>query len=202
MIDYENLYKTVTSGLEKYLGCTVRRSNQNKKPPAYPYVSYTITTLMSENKGTYGEYDDGFDRKQVTQTWSISALSDKNEESITLACKAREWLDHVGTVFLNDNNVYVQSVGSITNRDNILTIEYEYKNGFDVVFTLFDVVENPNAEAGYIETVSINGEIVEHKPTTEELLEEELNEAVSIIQTQTDALSRLSKRLEGVNSNE
>lgn len=202
MIDYENLYKTVTSGLEKYLSCTVRRSNQNKKPPAYPYVNYTVTTLKSEKKGSYGAYDDGYDRKQVTQTWSITALSDKNEESIKLACKAHEWLDHVGTVFLNDNNVYVQSVGSITNRDTILTIEYEYRNGFDVVFTLFDVLENPNAEAGYIETVSINGEIVESKPTKEEALQQELDEANRIIQDQTNALRKISKRLEGVNSDE
>lgn len=202
MIDFESLRKTVTSGLEKYLGCTVRRSNQNKKPPAYPYVSYTVTAPKNVKKGSYGVYEDGFNRKSVTQTWSISVLSDNNDESVELAFKANEWLDHVGTTYLYDNNVRVQSVGSITNRDNVLTIEYEYKNGFDVVFSLEDVVKNPDEEAGYIEKISINGQVVEYKPSAEEILQEELDEANRIIQDQTNALTRLSKRLEGVDSGE
>jgi hypothetical protein len=77
-----------------------------------------------------------------------------------LAVKAREWLDHVGRTYLNDNNVAVQSVGGITNRDNLLTVGYEYRNGFDVVFNLFDVVDNPIAESGYIETITLNGETI------------------------------------------
>ena len=201
-IDYENLRTTVAKGLKEYLKCPVIRSNQNKEPPAYPYVSYTITTLMSENKGTYGVYEDGKDRKPFKQIWSITVQSDDDTESVDLAVKAHQWLDHIGRVYLNDNNVYVQSVGGISNRDNILTVEYEYRKGFDVVFELFNVVDNPIAESGYIETVDINGEVVEKQATKEELLEEELNEAVNIIETQTNALSRLSKRLEGVSANE
>ena len=48
MIDYEGLRQIVAKGLKNYLGCPVIRSNQNKKPPAYPYVLYTITTLKSQ----------------------------------------------------------------------------------------------------------------------------------------------------------
>lgn len=198
MIDYENLKNTVTSGLEKYCGCIVRRSNQNSPLPSYPYLSYTITTFMSANKGTYGVYADGKDRKQVTQTWSITAISGNDAESKMLANKARQWLEHIGSTYLNDNNVYVQSVGGITNRDNLLTTEYEYRNGFDVFFNVFDVVDNPIEEIGYIETAKINGEVVKERKSTEELLKE----AENIIDIQNDALSRLNKRLEGVNSNE
>lgn len=152
MIDYENIRLVVAKGLKEYLKCPVIRSNQNAEPPPYPYVSYTITTLMSENKGTYGEYTDGKDRKAVTQTWSITALSDDNAQSVTLANKAREWLDHVGTISLNDNHIIVQSVGSITNRDSIITIEYEYRNGFDAVFWLYDEIESSKTNTEYIET--------------------------------------------------
>lgn len=157
IIDYDGLREVVVKGLKKYLNCPVIRSNQNDEPPKYPYVSYTITTVKSANKGTYGVYEDGKDRKPVKQIWSVTALSNDNTQSVTLACKASEWLDHVGTVYLNDNNVYVQSVGSVTNRDNFITIGYEYRNGFDVTFELFDVVDNPIAESGYIETVDIDG---------------------------------------------
>ena len=153
MIDNENLRLKVVKGLKDYLQAPVIRGNQNAEPPDYPYVVYTVTTLSSENKGTYGEYDDGIDRKPVTQTWSISALSDNENEALTLAGKARDWLDHVGSVYLSDNHIIVQSVTNVTSRDNILTIEYEYKKGFDVVFWLLDEIQNPIDIIGAIETV-------------------------------------------------
>lgn len=172
MIDYESMRKTVVSGLKSYLQTPVIRANQNESPPTYPFVSYTITTLESENKGTWQEHDDGTDRKPVTQIWSISALSNDNSESVALASIAREWLDRSGTVYLNDNNVIVQSTGSITNRDNFLTVEYEHKNGFDVVFWLYDEVKKP--DNGYIEEVTI-GENTQHATDYNEMLEKRLD---------------------------
>lgn len=157
MIDYENLRKTVVKGLKEYLKCPIIRSNQNAEPPIYPYLSYTIITPMSENNGTYGEYDDGKARKSVTQTWSITVQSDDNDESLNLANKAKEWLDYAGTTFLNDNNVVVQSVSNVSNRDNIISIEYEYKNGFDVFFNVSDEVTSNIETVENIENVSING---------------------------------------------
>lgn len=158
MIDYENMRVAIATGLKTYLNCPVIRSNQNKKPPSYPYISYTITTLMSENKGTYGEYKDGTARKPVTQTWSITALSDNDVECVKLANKAREYFDYAGTVALNDRGVIVQSVGGITNRDNVLTVEYEYRKGFDVVFWLFDEVEIGTEVIETVDIKEIGGE--------------------------------------------
>lgn len=154
MIDYDNMRRTIVKGLKTYLDCPVVRNNQNADPPAYPYVSYTITTLVRANNGTYGEYSDGVFRKPTVQTWSITAQSDDNAESVSLISKAREWFDRAGTLYLNDNNVIVQSVGSITNRDNVLTVGYEYKNGFDVDFWLYETVGNTDSEI--IETADIS----------------------------------------------
>lgn len=155
LIDVDKLRQVVVSGLIEYLGCTVKRTNQNEKPPAYPYVSYTITTLASANKGTYEEHEDGTTRKLLKQTWSITAQSDKDSESVNLALKAREWLDYSGRVYLRSNGVVVQSVTDITNRDNVLTVEYEYKNGFDVVFYLFDETENNINKSGVVEDLGL-----------------------------------------------
>ena len=171
MIDYDGIRKAVVKGLKEYLGCPVVRANQNENMPEYPFIAYTITTLMSANNGTYGEYEDGTLRKSVTQTWSISALSDDSTKSVTLAVKAREWLDRVGKLYLTENNVIVQSIGGITNRDNFLTVEYEYKNGFDVVFWLFDEINGESIDEGRIETVGIGDMSVETPPTVEELNE-------------------------------
>ena len=195
MVNYENLRSTVVKGLRAYLGCPVIRNNQNAEPPPYPYLSYTVTTLMSENKGTYGKYDDGFARKPVISIWSITAQSDDNIESVTLANKAREWLDYVGTVALNDNEVIVQSVGAVTNRDNVLSVEYEYKNGFDVSFWLYDEIQEPETE-----TI----EIIEFGEDWGKRLENRLDGVAQkeywISQTQEDeALAALlEKRLNGV----
>lgn len=166
MIDYENIRLVIAKGLKEYLKCPVIRSNQNSEPPAYPFVSYTITTLMSENKGTYGEYEDGTARKPFTQVWSISALSNDNAESVMLACKAREWFDKIGTTYLNDNDVIVQSVGSVTNRDNVISVEYEYKNGFDIELWLYDTAKSSIEDTGMIEEVEIkmNDEYIPVEP--------------------------------------
>ena len=163
MIDCETMRTVIASGLKDYLGCPVIRSNQNQEPPKYPYLSYTITTLMSENKGTYGVYNDGYDRQARIQTWSITVQSDNNSECVDLVCKAHEWLDRVGTTYLNDNNVIVQSVGSITNRDNFLTTEYEYRNGFDVDFWLLDTVKSivSGEDSETIETYELNTKVEE-----------------------------------------
>ena len=170
MIDYEGICLKVAKSLKDYCGIPVVQSNQNEEPPFDTYLSYTVTTPASGNKGTYGVYKDGIDRKAVTQTWSVSSVSSDNLKSVVNACKAREWLDHVGTTALNDIGVIVQSVGSVTNRDNFLTVEYEYKNGFDVVFWLMDETENTEAQDGYIESVDLNNTIgIEKEVTVEEL---------------------------------
>lgn len=156
MIDNENLRLTVCKGLKEYLGIPVIRSSQNAEPPEYPYLSYTVTTLESANHGTWGVYRDGTDRIPVTQVWSITVQSDNERESTELAIKAREYLDHRGTRYLNDHDVIVQRVSDITNRDNLITIDYEYRNGFDVVFYMFDEAVNTIDETGVIEKGVLN----------------------------------------------
>ena len=196
MIDYEGTRKAVVKGLKAYLGVPVVRTNQSAEMPKYPFVSYTVTTLMSENKGTYGEYEDGYARKPVTSIWSITAQSKDNAESVNLAVKAREWLDFVGTLELNDSNVIVQSVGSVTNRDNVLTVGYEYKNGFDVVFWLFDEVENPNGR----QTIEVMAFGDDSNARLENRLDGVSDSTYGLTQAEEDAAlnDALSKRLDGV----
>lgn len=141
MVDIELLRTVVVKGLREYIGCPVIRSNQNAEPPDYPYAVYTITTVATENNGTYGEWEDGIARKGVNTVWSITVRSNDSVESVTLASKAREWLDYAGTTYLNDNGVIVQAVTSITNRDNVLTSDYEYANGFDCFFWGSDEID-------------------------------------------------------------
>lgn len=90
MIDTESIRLAVVAGLGVYCGVPVIRSNQNEAPPAYPYLVFTVITPETANNGTFGEYEDGIDRRPTTQLWSISAVADENAASLRLASKAKD----------------------------------------------------------------------------------------------------------------
>ena len=169
MIDMNKIRRAVITGLRDYLKIAVIRSNQTGEPPEYPYLSYTITTLMSENNGSYGDYEDGVKRKPFTQTWSITVQSADDAEAMYCIIAAKNWLEQYGRTYLSDNGVIIQSVGAISNRDNMLTIEYEYRKGFDFVLSLMDEVGEPTEYIGVIESVEVGNALIEPEPTEEEL---------------------------------
>lgn len=156
MIDLEKIRSVVSEGMSKYIGIPIIRGNQSKRAPSHPYGTYNITTIATANNGTWQQHEDGVDRLLVRSAWSFTFISDDWYQSILYANKAREWLTHSGRVLLADNGITVQSVTEINNRDNILTVEYERKNGFDVVFYVYDEAENPAAQNGYIESVEVD----------------------------------------------
>ena len=154
MIDYVRMRTVIFSGLSAYIGAPVIRGDQAAEAPHYPYMICNATTLASENRGTWQQHEDGIDRKLVRSIWSFTSLSDDYDESVSNAVKAREWLDHTGHVYLSDNGITVQSMTAINNRDNVLTVDYERKNGFDVVFYVYDEAGNPanSTDTGYIDS--------------------------------------------------
>lgn len=155
MIHYSNIREVVPKGLADYLKVPVIRGNQTSPAPAYPYLCYNVTTLATANNGTWQKHTDGIDRKLVRHIWSVTALASDHEQSVELAMGARNWIENVGRLYLKDNGITVQSVTQITNRDNVLSVGYEYKNGFDVIFYAFDEVEAPDAD-NFIETVDVS----------------------------------------------
>lgn len=151
MINLKLMRETIAQGLSEYLGIKVIRGNQTAPAPPYPYCSYNLTTPAGENHGTWQEHEDGIDRLMVKSTWSMSFLSGDFDESIEHALRAREWFTHSGRGWLSMHGIIVQSCTQITNRDNILTVEYERKNGFDVFFYVYDEVQNLSETVGIIE---------------------------------------------------
>lgn len=158
MLNTDNIRSTVVKNMREYLGCPVIHSEQNAPKPAFPFGRYKITTLATANNGTYGEYEDNKARKPVKQIWSFTFESDDYDEAVNFANKARSWIDYVGTTILNDNDVIVESVGAVGDRSNLLTVDYEYMQGFDVTFWAFDEIEMPEIEV--IESIDLSGEAV------------------------------------------
>lgn len=155
MIDLDNIREVIVTALNKHLGITVIRSNTTAPFPKYPFASYTIRTLLSNQPGTWGEYDDGKDRIPASQVWSITIQAKDSAESMSLTLKAYDFFCHCGRQILKDNNIVVSSVSEITNRDNTLTVGYEYKNGFDVTFSFMNETESTIENTGYISEADI-----------------------------------------------
>lgn len=123
-------------------------ANQVSPIPPYPYTSYTVITPMIANNGTYGAFVEEIDGKKVTihrkefqQVWSFTVQADDDAVSKSLAFKLYDFFDRVGTVTLNEAEIVVQRLGNITNRDNLISINYEYRNGLDVTFAFMNEVE-------------------------------------------------------------
>lgn len=157
MIPYSKMRAAIAKGLKDYLGVPVIRGNQTAPRPPYPFVAYNVTTIAGQNGGSWQEHEDA-DRKLVRSIWSITALSKDWDESVNLAIKARQWFEHTGRAALSDQGFTVQSTTDITNRDNILTVEYERMNGFDVFFYVYDEAERISDINGHIETADITRE--------------------------------------------
>lgn len=160
MIDYRGIEEIVVNGLSEYLGCQVIMANQSSPIPAYPYVAYTIITPLVARGGTYGY--DGVYKKQLNQIWSISVHSSDHTECSNKALSMYDYFEQSGQAYLSDNNISVIRVSNITNRDNLISSEYEYIQGLDVTIGLMHEIEDRHEIEGqeeYIANVTIPGKI-------------------------------------------
>lgn len=154
MVNFSTIRHVITSAIEAHIGKPVIRTNQDATPPEYPYIAYTITTLMRTNNGTYGEFIEEdkngaskkYYRKEFQQVWSFTACADDDLTSKELALQLYDFLDNIGALDLAEDGVVIQRIENITNRDNLLTNGYEYRNGFDVFFAFMNEIEGDNAD--------------------------------------------------------
>lgn len=156
MINQLEINKAIITGLENELSCPVIFANQTAKAPPYPYCSFTITSLQGKQKGTFGICEDGIYRREIFQTWSFTVQSGDDDEAMKLALKAHDFFTLRGKLELSDEGVVVQNVTQINNRDNLITIEYEHRYGFDVTFSLCSEVI---ADFGEIEEINLGGTV-------------------------------------------
>lgn len=154
MIDYEKIRNIIVNLLKEHTGVEVVLANQAAHIPKYPYISFTVTSPTIANTGTYGRYDDGFDRKPVKQVWSITAQAESTDEAAIIAQKAYDFFDRFHDV-LAEYEIVVVRLGTINNRDNFLTVNYEYRCGFDVTFGLMNEIGRLQLDEGEIETAEI-----------------------------------------------
>lgn len=161
MISFRQIEKVIVDSLQSWLkdkgyNCPVIMANQTVPTPEYPYIAYTITTPVVADMRGYSIAEDGTRYKPLVQIWSFTAQSSDDEEAFNVTMEAYDWFALSGNTLLSDNKIVVQRVGVVTNRDNLLSIGYEYRRGFDVEFLLIHEISKADSEqAGYIETANI-----------------------------------------------
>lgn len=159
MIDQKQINKVMINALKEVCGCEVIRANQSAMLPDYPFVSYNIVNPLISKNRSYAEYADRRE-KEITQVWSITVQSDTDAEALVIVMTARDWLEETGFLVLQDAGIAVRKVGEITNRDNLISIDYEYRKGFDFTLALINRIEIAREELeNYIEMAELKGEI-------------------------------------------
>lgn len=155
MIEQKIINVIITEGLREATGCEIVKSNLAGTPiPSYPYISFTI--LNSDTKK--GTYSVGVSGRYISvkQNWSFTVQGKDDDEAFRIALLAKDWLEETGRRQLGDQDVIVESVGAITNRDTFLTVDYEYRKGFDVVLSLMNIIKEQEKEI--IEQIEIKKE--------------------------------------------
>ena len=128
--------------LEEYSECTVVMSNQTSPMPEYPYISYTVTTPVHAENGTYC-FKNGVYYQEMLQTWSFTAQSDGCRKCREIGMRMYDFFARAGRAKLQKIGTAVSSLTDVMNRDNYLTIQYEYRCGLDVTFRMMHVVDVP-----------------------------------------------------------
>ena len=86
--------------------------------------------------------------------YSFTVQSDDDVEALIHAISIKDFFEESKRQELADIGLIVSDVGGITPRDNMLTIEYEYRKGLDVTLSLNNVMES--ADVGVISNATIN----------------------------------------------
>ena len=164
MMDVKSLQREMLRLLEDYTGCKVVQANTTKQMPNYPYISYSILNVDTR-KGTYSAHTgtkivEGIETPvnmlsmPASIKYSFTVQSDDDVEALIHSISIKDFFEESKRQELADIGLIVSDVGGITPRDNMLTIEYEYRKGLDVTLSLNNVMES--ADVGVISDATIN----------------------------------------------
>lgn len=164
LIPQAQIQETMLSLLEEYTGCTCVPSNTTEHIPAYPYISFSIINT-SVQKGTYAAVTEERDGKTVQvlykpllQKWSFTVQSDNDAEAQEVAMQIVDFFAEAKRKLLEEKGIIVAEVGAITPRDNLLTIEYEYRKGLDITLRFNNVIETEITET--VDRLTLNNDIL------------------------------------------
>ena len=160
MIDVDKIRQAVVCGLRDTLGAPVIRSNTTQALPKLPFCSYTIQSLLENSNGAWQRIGNGIDRIPARQVWSVTVNAEKYITCATLAILAHDFFSKSGILVLKDNGIVVENVGKITPRDTLITVDYEYRQGFDVQLGFMNTREYDTEDV--IQSAEIGGKVIKN----------------------------------------
>ena len=158
-MDYQVIRNTIISRLHKALGMPVILSDQTGERPAFPFVSYTVTSPYLPLGGPIKTIltADGMPYElttyQIEIVFSFTAHDAAADGAITTALKMVDYYQRTAQTELASAGIVIVNVSDVQNRDQILVMEYERRSGLDVRFRVIDQTIGP---AEIIETADIH----------------------------------------------
>ncbi|ALS27193.1 hypothetical protein IJ21_17920 [Paenibacillus sp. 32O-W] len=162
MIDYAAIRTAIVQRLKSALGISIIMGDQTGQQPAYPFVTYKMTSPYLETSPhgveSVTDISGGIKRsrkKQVELVFSFTAHAKNPDEAYQKCYEIIDYFDFSGRDALRDAGIVVVGVSNAQNRDVFLTIEYERRVGVDVRFRVVDSSEVTEIGSGYIEKADI-----------------------------------------------
>ena len=151
-------------------GIDLHPANSMRAKPAYPYLTYNITTAYIpqpftkvEEKELIPSNDSRFEHdvahreyEQAQMTISISSYSKDESEAINACKETLDFFRNVGYEKLADIGLIVVEVSTMQNRTVNIVDHYEFRYGFDVRLRFIDKTE---VRLDTIETFNLKGDI-------------------------------------------
>lgn len=169
-MNYSEIRNSIVKGLHDYLQYPVVPTDNNKKKPDYPFVSYKFTTLY-KSQGSHNltvevipsvdpNFEDDIEvtrQEQPQMIISIASYSLDEVEAYELALKVKDWFTFHGYDYLKANNIIVVSTSTLQDRTILIVDNYEKKAGFDITLR---IVSEQKKIITTIETIETEGSII------------------------------------------
>ena len=151
-----NVRNTIVAKLYNAVNKPIIPNTNTQNRPAYPFIDYSITSLIGDKSDGYHIYTDEpqpEDGEEVLTniintshynhniSFSFNAYSDDESESYQLIKQAWDWFKHQGVQTLSYEKIAVVDVLDIQNRTILAVDEYEKRYGFDVIIRYAESVE-------------------------------------------------------------
>lgn len=170
-MDYRKIRNSIVKGLQRDFNVPIVPTDDIKKKPKYPYISYKFTTLKI-SQGSHNLYndivpsrDDRFQydvehtrTEQPKMVISISTYSTDDVESYQLALDIESWFKFHGYNFLKENGIVVVNTSNIQDRTIQIVDNYEKRQGLDVTIRVMDIQK---CRTETIEETKINKEVIQ-----------------------------------------
>lgn len=143
--------------LKAHTGVSVIEADQGGEIPDGNHAVYKFTVPYSKEVGRPNvSYDDSETYNQIQSedyriTLSVTAISEDNDDSTSLAQNIHDWFTFYGEDSMQSAGIVPVSVGDLGNRDSVN--DDETRQGFDVILRLSRELTR---EIGYYDKVLIN----------------------------------------------